>query len=584
MAGNLVGAHPLEIPWIADRRPSWLERDATVHLLGVVVAAAALVRIAWALRYGHALDQDGVEYTRLAENLLAGRGYVGIFNNGPQLNYAPLYPLMIAVVSLVVGSGALAARAINVAFGAALVIPMFWIAHRMYGRRAALAVATLGAFHPTLVAFGGSSYAEGPYLTLLMCAVLWVMKWAADRRVRNAVVAGAFLGLAYLVRPEALLFAGAAGAGGVLAAIQSRDRRSRLLGTLALLVTFAVLALPYVAYLSRATGGLRLEGKGSIVYQWGQKINAGMSYDEAAYGIGDDLSEQGVFMRSNLDVVRSTDFTPVAMARYVVKAIARNVGQVHHAIVDSEAFGSPILFLLIVLGWFGSRWSRPRARLEVILVAAVGTVLLVLFSVQHLFFRFLCPLLGLLLIWAGKGASDAGAWAHSTAMACLVGERGARVSRALTKWGFVGLVLILALKGLPETQQFREALLTERIQAGHWLARAQPGRKWIMDTGVQVGYYAGGDVLYLPYTQSAAVALAYIAKRNPTYIVLHSIAKAALPYTAAWFDDGIPDRRAVLVYDEGTPPDERIKIYKWLGDEPVALAAAALPAIGLRLR
>ena len=50
-----------------------------------------------------------------------------------------------------------------------------------------------------------------------------------------------------------------------------------------------------------------------------------------------------------------------------------------------------------------------------------------------------------------------------------------------------------------------------------------------MDTGVQVAYYANGNVIYLPYTDSSRLALEYIAKRDPSYIVLHSIAKAPCP-------------------------------------------------------
>ena len=66
-------------------------------------------------------------------------------------------------------------------------------------------------------------------------------------------------------------------------------------------------------------------------------------------------------------------------------------------------------------------------------------------------------------------------------------------------------------------------------------------------------------------------ALRYIEKRRPDYIVLLGAEPGLLPYTAKWFRDGIPDNRAVLVYDEGTATSygtgtssiERIKIYRW---------------------
>src|SRR5271157_2566192 len=118
------------------RRPGGLGTMSSRTLIVVAVIVAALLRIAWALRHGLVLDQEGVEYARIAENLLAGRGYVGILNNGTQLNFAPLYPLMIAALSLVVRNSELAARLTCIAFGATLVIPMFKIADRLYGRRA----------------------------------------------------------------------------------------------------------------------------------------------------------------------------------------------------------------------------------------------------------------------------------------------------------------------------------------------------------------------------------------------------------------------------------------------------------------
>ena len=59
-----------------------------------------------------------------------------------------------------------------------------------------------------------------------------------------------------------------------------------------------------------------------------------------------------------------------------------------------------------------------------------------------------------------------------------------------------------------------------------------------------------------------------MAKKKPAYIVLHSVGKSDLPYTAQWFDEGIPDRRATLVYSEGTAPAEQIKIYKWVDSLP----------------
>jgi hypothetical protein len=80
-------------------------------------------------------------------------------------------------------------------------------------------------------------------------------------------------------------------------------------------------------------------------------------------------------------------------------------------------------------------------------------------------------------------------------------------------------------------------------------------------------YYAGAAMTYLPYA-SGDLALRYVAKARPDFIVLEEEMKIELPYLAAWFDNGIPDARARLVYDEGGPGRERIKIYRWVVNPP----------------
>jgi hypothetical protein len=46
------------------------------------------------------IDSEGAEYARIAENLLSGNGYVGIATPGKELMFPPLFPLLIAAVSL----------------------------------------------------------------------------------------------------------------------------------------------------------------------------------------------------------------------------------------------------------------------------------------------------------------------------------------------------------------------------------------------------------------------------------------------------------------------------------------------------
>lgn len=43
-----------------------------------IAAAALLIRLGWIHHHGFIIESEGAEYARLAENLVAGKGYVGM--------------------------------------------------------------------------------------------------------------------------------------------------------------------------------------------------------------------------------------------------------------------------------------------------------------------------------------------------------------------------------------------------------------------------------------------------------------------------------------------------------------------------
>jgi len=555
---------------IVDRDTSRMPPALTRHpFVVVMVAAGLLARIAWAVRYGKVLDGEGVEYARIAENLVAGRGYVGIFNNGAQLNFPPLYPMLIAAAGFVSPSTDIAVRVVCITFGAALVIPLYHIARRMYGPAPARLVAAFAALHPVLVATGASSFAEGPYLTLFASAILALMIWVDARRRFAAIATGILFGLAYLVRPEAFLFAGVATCGALIAAAASKGARALAVGALFLAMAFALVATPNVVFLTRQTGQLRLEAKGTLAYAWGQRMNAGMSYVEAVKGVGDDLSEQGVFMRPNRDVITSTSYTPGQYLTFAGKALRRNIPVIAQAVGYELVFGAPFFFALVVLGLFSRPWGPRRLMFDGILIGTLALLIAVLLSVQDVALRYLLTLLGLMVVWAGNGASALGAWAGATAVRNGLGPRGARHVAGVMVWSSVLLTFAASLVRLSRESQFSESMRPERRLAGSWIASHASGRPRVMEFGDQVTFYSGGDLMYLPYT-SSATAVRYLARKTPDFIVLEQAEKDKLPYYAQWLERGIPDSRAALVYDEDATGSNRIRIYRWDDGTPAA--------------
>jgi 4-amino-4-deoxy-L-arabinose transferase-like glycosyltransferase len=540
-------------------------------VLAAAVVAALLLRVWWALAHGLAIENEGAEYARIGMNLLDGHGYVGMLNNGTQLNFPPLYPLLIALVSLITRDAEIAARTINVLLGSLVVIPMFRIAEQAYGSRVAVPVAVLVVLHPVLIAAGASTYAEGPYLTLTAFATMYLLRWVDHRQVVHAITAGVFFGLAYLIRPEAFVTVGLFAVCGLMMAVISYERRSALMATIGLVGAFAVVAAPNVVFLTATTGQFRLQAKGTLAYEWGDRMNRGMSYMESALGIGPDLQGEGIFMRPNLDVMKSTSYSASEFASYIAKAARRNLLPIVRTLTAQSDVGSPWLFILVAIGFFRTAWDRRRLVLEGILLVVAGLSVAVLLTVQDLWFRYYIVALEFLLLWAGKGATELASWGRDTFIRVAGSARFANAVGSVCAAMAMLLVVATAARALPSNVQFAESHNRERRQAGLWLAQQRPSPTWVMDVSLQVGFHAGANVAYLPFAE-ADVALRYIEKRRPDYIVLLGAEPGGLPYTAKWFREGIPDNRAVLVYDEGaaayydpgTASTERIKIYRWV--------------------
>ena len=228
-------------------------------------------------------------------------------------------------------------------------------------------------------------------------------------------------------------------------------------------------------------------------------------------------------------------------AEFVVSAAKKNVGPIIRTVTGEPSFGSPWLFALVVLGLFRTAWSRQRLCIDGLLVVYALVFVLVLLTVQALWFRYFYAVLATMLFWAAKGADEVRDWSQATIRSIAGRNTFATAAGEGLKWLALLLVLLVSLRNVPYVSQFHESLNRERKEAGLWLARQAPGHKWVMDMNLQVAYYAGADLMYLPYADSD-LALRYVVKRNPDYIVLTGGATRGNPYTVTWFQEGIPSR------------------------------------------
>jgi 4-amino-4-deoxy-L-arabinose transferase-like glycosyltransferase len=509
------------------------------------------------------IENESSGYARMADNLVSGRGFYGTH---PEIDIMDtwLYPVLIAGLTFLTHNSESAARLISLFSGVALILPVFLIALRIYGKTVAWIAALLVATHPLLIAISTSGYSEAPQLLFLTSALWFTLQCFETAGYRAWLGAGIFFGLAYLNRPETLvLLLYSLAAILMVHFLRRKSLRKSARACAGLLLVFTVLATPYVALLWHYTGHFRLEGKSLINYAIGRRLVNGMSPNEAEFGIDQDLNETGPLMSQFRFATYSAFPLHITdVLRYYVGVAKVNKNWIYQRVLPSYAFGAPVSIFLITLGLFRTSWSKDRAIAELFLIGIVCYVVALLLGIQSQQMRYAFPLIPFIVLWSSKGLVELARWTGESLR--LWQTKPSFVRMLAGAVGFLAflLILVFAARGIEdvtplESGRPRHMPLKE---AGLWLKAQRPR---LVCGNTVVSYYARTDTLLFPFS-SGATALRYIEKKNPDYIELDYNSLYA-PYQEDWLITGIPDSRAQLVYQSQNGDSGRVVIYRWLG-------------------
>ena len=392
------------------------------HLLlaGVLLLALA-VRVVVA-RQDHVLQGDEGAYLWLGRTLMSGGGYQ--FFGRPELHYTPGYPIVSGLVWLAVRDLELASKICFVLFGTLTILPVYFLARRMYGRLSGLIIAGLLAVMPvftTHVFFWGSM--SEPLYFFLVFAAVWCAVWAMERGPWWAyLLCGALFSAAYLTRPEALAYVALTAGYLLLLSMLERRPLDGFAKIFPMLLIFLGVASPYLLFLHRHLGTWSLTGKTWIAFVGHHALVEGdlVAFDRIVWGL--DSTGLEVLYHS------MEKFTKYSMWREIISNpqeflvdTLRNVRQLDGLFLSKRVFPS-FLLPLVGLGLFRSRWNARRARNEVylLLMAVLPALAMAVFTVD---LRFYLGTLIILVIWAGHGIVELGDWLALTASKLLSGER-----------------------------------------------------------------------------------------------------------------------------------------------------------------
>jgi 4-amino-4-deoxy-L-arabinose transferase-like glycosyltransferase len=176
---------------------------ALQHLLFVAGAAIA-IRVLWVLLVPVIPESDSVAYLTFAKNLLTFGTY-GWDANTPTAFWPPGTALLYALAFLTLGENLISVVALNIATATGVILVSAKIAHRFFGRDVALACAWILALWPTLILYSTVLAGELMFLFFSLVALDFWTSRNSRKIFLSAAGAGIALGIAALIRPQALL-------------------------------------------------------------------------------------------------------------------------------------------------------------------------------------------------------------------------------------------------------------------------------------------------------------------------------------------------------------------------------------------
>jgi 4-amino-4-deoxy-L-arabinose transferase-like glycosyltransferase len=536
-------------------------RSTLAAPLAIIVLAMAL-RVGWAALGPKVIESEGSYYARVADNLAAGRGYLGIRERGLQLLYPPLYPLLTATGIKLGCSPERAGRLVSLLAGICFPLLAFFAAGYLYGRRAGVWAGALAAAHPLLVVLSSSVLTESLYLTLALLALFFAIRTMALRSRWDAAVAGVAFGLAYLTRPEALILTGLAAA---VIMVANRERWRTALWRVGLLAAaFELFALPYAVFLYRQTGQLRFEAKTADAVVFGARRAAGELPEQIYFSVDHDLHDTGVSNMSNLELLKVAPPSLAARLRMTLAHCKSNLGRLLSGLGGLH-FGAPFFEALVALGLFATAWQRHRLREELPLLAAVALTLVTFGAWTYFHDRFLFPLLVPAMLWAGRGVETLTGWTRES---LLSWRSGGRVAGRMATAAGVGALLLVALSAAVGVREIDEvsdawsAMRFERPIAAELRRLTGGARIRLADTRPTVAFYSNAVQVPYPWTDEAT-ALRYLESRQVDYLVLRDGERGRFPYMPSWLDAEVPAGRCTPVGRWTLPEDKTIRLCRW---------------------
>jgi 4-amino-4-deoxy-L-arabinose transferase-like glycosyltransferase len=180
--------------------------------LGVIAAIGVAIRVLYTILvapWPPKVLTDEFYYNVIPHALDQGRGFLlpfGIHGQStPTAQHPPFYPLVLAALGKLGGTGEEAQRLAGSVFGLGTILAVALLARRLAGDRVGLIAAGIAAIYPNLIGADGALMSESLFGLLIALSLLSAYRLLESATIGRAIMLGALVGLAALTRGEGVL-------------------------------------------------------------------------------------------------------------------------------------------------------------------------------------------------------------------------------------------------------------------------------------------------------------------------------------------------------------------------------------------
>jgi 4-amino-4-deoxy-L-arabinose transferase-like glycosyltransferase len=252
----------------------WVE----LTFVGILFFLALFIRLSILKYYRMPLTGDAAIYGKIAWGIKTGHGL-----HWWSVVWSPFYPFLISLFSIFSGNLESAAYSVSIVLGSLTVLPLFYLAKKIFDYRIAYLASVLVVFFPALVVISTVPLSEATYTFFLLITLLCGWLFISKRSYLYAVLFGILSGICYLTRPEFLVAFGFMLLVFLVSELRKKsEKKNRTFAWFGLAVIgFLILALPYINFMHSQTGHWILSGK-----------TAHNILKQEAYSRGEDYMQQ----------------------------------------------------------------------------------------------------------------------------------------------------------------------------------------------------------------------------------------------------------------------------------------------------